>query len=342
MTRPDQPSPSTAPGATAREPDPIVPVASDAPVVIEARGVSKKYELQRHRGILLKDAAKLAFGGAGEKEVFWALRDVSFEVRRGEVVGIVGSNGAGKSTLLSLVAKTAMPTRGTIRVDGRVSALLELGAGFHPDFTGRENVYINGSVMGLSRKQIDERIDEIIEFSELGRFIDEPVRNYSSGMLARLGFSVAAEVDPDILIVDEALSVGDQGFQEKSFNRIIDFQRRGCTIIFVTHSLSLVERICHRAILLSHGQVIAEGPAREICREYTERAAAHQLEPMISPYEKEPVPVWKRLLALATLLALVGFVAVTGAKFVLSREMPDQRPPVIDKFGRGAALSGSR
>jgi len=306
-------------------------------VVVDARGVGKKYELQRHRTILLRDAAKLAFGlGGAEKEIFWALRDVSFQVRKGETVGIVGANGAGKSTLLSLMAKTASPTLGSIEVTGRVSALLELGAGFHPDFTGRENIYVNGSVMGLSRKELDAKMEGIIAFSELGQFIDEPVRNYSSGMLARLGFSVATEVDPEILIVDEVLSVGDQSFQEKSFQRIVDFQRRGCTIVFVSHSLSQVEKICQRAILLSHGQLIADGPAAQVAADYSERVTKKQLEAKVSPYEKEPVPSWKRAAAFLALAALAGTIAFMGVKYVLGAELPEQRPPVQRIFKPGA------
>ena len=306
--------------------------ASEAPVVIEAEAVGKKYELQRHRTLLVKDAAMLALGmGGGEREVFWALREVTFQVRQGETVGIVGANGAGKSTLLSLIARTAWPTTGECKVRGRVSALLELGAGFHPDLTGRENIYINGSVMGLSRKQLEERMERIIEFSELGPFIDEPVRNYSSGMLARLGFSVAIEVDPEILIVDEALAVGDQAFQEKALARFSEFHKRGCTIVFVSHSLQTVEKICDRAILLSHGQIVADGPAKQVAREYSERLAQKQLEPTISPYEKEHVPVWKRLAALVALVGLVG-AAILGVKYVLLSEMPKQRPPVQRSF----------
>ncbi len=303
--------------------------ASGAPLVVDARNVGKKYELQRHRTILLKDAAKLALGlGGPTKEVFWALRGVNFQIRRGETVGIVGANGAGKSTLLSLMAKTASPTVGSMEVHGRVAALLELGAGFHPDFTGRENIYVNGSVMGLSRRELDAKMDRIIEFSELGQFIDEPVRNYSSGMLARLGFSVATEVDPEVLIIDEVLAVGDQAFQEKSFQRIVDFQKRGCTIIFVSHTMDQVQKICDRAILLSHGQVIADGPADDVAVEYTERIAKKQLEARVSPYEKEPVAAWKRVAAFLALAGITGTVGWMGVKYVLGTDQPPQRPPV--------------
>jgi len=314
--------------------------AEGAPA-IRARAVSKKYELHRYRSILLKDAFKLAFGGAAEKDIFWALRNLSFTIQRGETVGIVGSNGAGKSTLLSLIAQTAMPTTGSVEVSGRVSALLELGAGFHPDFTGRENIYINGSVMGLTRKQIDQRIDEIIAFSELDRFIDAPVRNYSSGMRARLGFSVATAVDPDILIVDEVLAVGDQDFQEKSLNRILEFQRRGCTIVFVSHSLEQVLKLCKRAILISHGQVIADGPSDKVLAEYKDRLAKHQLDSVPSPYDKERVPVWKRALAFLALAGLVGSVALAGFKYVLSRELPEQRPVLMQAVENASKSSAT-
>lgn len=302
-------------------------IQCDPPVVIEARGVGKKYELQRHRTILLRDAAKLALGiQKPEKEVFWALRDVSFTVRKGETFAIVGANGAGKSTLLSLIAKTATPTTGSICVNGRVSALLELGAGFHPDFTGRENIYINGSIMGLTRKQIDDRMEEIIDFSELGQFIDEPTRNYSSGMLARLGFSVATAVDPDILIVDEVLAVGDQSFQEKSLQKIEEFQRRGCTIVFVSHSLETVKQTCKRALLLAHGQLLMVGEAKQVTNDYMQRVEQHQLEATLSPYEKERIPFWKRLAALLALVMLCGGLAAAGVKFVFSKEMPASLP----------------
>ena len=293
------------------------------PVVIEAHGLGKRYEMHRHRSMLLHDAAKMAFSRF-EKEYFWALRHIDFEIRKGESVALVGPNGAGKSTLLSLIARTVSPTEGTLRVEGRISALLELGAGFHPYFTGRENIFINGIVMGLSRAEIEARMDGIIAFSELEKFIDEPIQNYSSGMLARLGFSVAASVDPEILIIDEALSVGDAAFQEKSFQRILEFKRQGCTILFVTHSVGTVEKFCDRALLLSHGQLLEAGPAGEVCESYEARVREGRFEAPGTPYETVLLPLWKRVAAILTLLAMMGVVAGAGVHFVLknTKDMP--------------------
>gem|GEM_PF-1421460 len=286
------------------------------PVVIAARNVGKRYEMHRHRSMLLSDMAKMAFSKYS-KDYFWALRHIEFDIRKGESVALVGPNGAGKSTLLSIIAQTVYPDEGNIEVHGRVSALLELGAGFHPHFTGRENIIINGIVMGLSRQEIEARMDDIISFSELGKFIDEPIQNYSSGMLARLGFSVAASVDPEILIVDEALSVGDAAFQEKSFQRIMDFKKSGCTILFVTHALGLVERFCDKAILLSHGQMLEAGESTAICRHYDERVRENRLEAPLSPYETEFLALWKRFAAMAVIFAMCGVVMAAGIHFVL-------------------------
>ncbi|MDR0966942.1 MAG: ABC transporter ATP-binding protein [Myxococcales bacterium] len=285
--------------------------------MIRANGVGKRYEMHRHRSMLLHDAAKMAFSKY-EKNYFWALRNIDFEIRKGESVALIGPNGAGKSTLLSLIAKTVFPTEGSLTVEGRVSALLELGAGFHPHFTGRENILINGIVMGLTKAEIEARMDEIIAFSELEKFIDEPIQNYSSGMLARLGFSVAASVDPEILIVDEALSVGDAAFQEKSFQRILDFKRQGCTILFVTHALGNVSRFCDRALLLSHGQILEAGPAQDICDNYEARVREGRLDAPRLPYETQVLPLWKRVAAILTILSMMGVVIGAGIYFVLS------------------------
>ncbi len=201
--------------------------------VISVENVSKKFILAHDRPRNLADAARGVFQRK-QREDFWALKDVSFEVEQGEALGIIGHNGAGKSTMLKLLTRIMDPTKGRIRTRGRVSALIEVGAGFHPEMTGRENIYLNGSILGMTRAEIDRKFDEIVAFAELEKFIDTPVKRYSSGMYARLGFAVAAHVDPEILIVDEVLSVGDMGFQDKCGARMADLRRAGKTIVFVS------------------------------------------------------------------------------------------------------------
>ena len=210
-----------------------------------------------------------------------ALRDVDLHIRPGEAFGIVGRNGSGKSTLLKLIAGIFAPTSGTLAVGGRVGSLIEIGAGFHPEFTGRENVYLNAAIYGLKRTYVDEHIDEILQFAELESFADVPVRTYSSGMYMRLGFSVAMHINPDVLLLDEVLAVGDEAFQEKCFGRIADLKRAGGTIVFVSHDPAAVERVCDRAIMLEDGRVLEEGPAADVILAYhrrlvsgAERAAA--------------------------------------------------------------------
>lgn len=205
--------------------------------------------------------------------LFWALQDVTFSVGRGETLGIVGRNGAGKSTILKLLCGISKPTRGRVKTQGKVAALIEVGAGFHPDLTGRENVYLNGTILGLKRQQIRERFDQIVEFSEIGPFIDTPVKRYSSGMYVRLGFAIAVNVDPDVLLIDEVLSVGDLAFQQKCLQRIHEFKQMGKTMIFISHNLSAVQRICDRAILLEGGQVTAEGSVDTIIKRYRDQVA---------------------------------------------------------------------
>ena len=199
---------------------------------------------------------------------FWALRDVSFQVRKGETVGIIGRNGSGKSTLLQVICGTLTPTTGLVETGGRVAALLELGAGFNLDFTGRENVYLNGSVLGLTREEIDLRFDAIAAFADIGEFIEQPVKTYSSGMVVRLGFAVAIHVDPEILIVDEALAVGDEVFQRKCFSRIEAIKSSGATILFVSHSATTVVELCDWCILLDGGDLITAGPAKTVVGKY--------------------------------------------------------------------------
>jgi ABC-type polysaccharide/polyol phosphate transport system ATPase subunit len=198
----------------------------------------------------------------------WALRDVSLEVQPGEALGLVGRNGSGKTTLLKLVSRIFKPTSGRIAVGGRVGSLLELGAGFHLDFTGRENVYLNGSIHGLSKARIRELMDEIVAFAELEQFIDLPVRTYSSGMYMRLGFSIAAHIEADVLLLDEVFAVGDEEYQRKCFGKIHEFKSRGGTIVFVSHDAQAVERLCDRAVLLKHGSVVFEGDTRDAISAY--------------------------------------------------------------------------
>jgi ABC-type polysaccharide/polyol phosphate transport system ATPase subunit len=202
------------------------------------------------------------------KREFWALKDVSFEVRRGEAFGIIGHNGAGKSTLLKLLSRIMKPTSGTFEVHGRLSALIEVTAGFHPDLTGRENIYLNGAILGMTRREIESKFDEIVEFSGLAEFIDTPVKRYSSGMGARLGFSVASHVNPEVLIVDEVLSVGDNLFQQACMERMRSVIKGGATVVFVSHNLKSLSEICQRAMLLEHGKVVTIGSTDSALRQY--------------------------------------------------------------------------
>lgn len=249
-------------------------------IAIRFENVSKQYRLGAGKTSLRERLANAASGlvrgyhSDGNGQILWALRDVSFEVQAGEALGIVGPNGAGKTTILKLLSKVSYPDSGLIETKGRLTALIELGAGFHPDLTGRENVYLNAAILGLSEREIRKRFDRIVEFSELERFIDTPVKRYSSGMNARLGFSVAAHVDPEILLVDEVLSVGDPSFQARCFKRIREMRESGVTMIVVSQQRTTIERNCTRAILLDHGQVIDEGDPAEISARYF--TAAHQ------------------------------------------------------------------
>jgi lipopolysaccharide transport system ATP-binding protein len=201
-------------------------------------------------------------------DVIWALNGVSFEVKQGEVVGIIGRNGAGKSTLLKILSKITHPTTGLAKIYGRVSSLLEVGTGFHPELTGRENVYLNGTILGMRKKEIDKKYDEIVEFSGVEKFIDTPVKRYSSGMKVRLAFSVAAHLEPEILVVDEVLAVGDAEFQKKCLHKMEDVGQTGRTVIFVSHNMSAITRLCQRAILLDKGRVVDEGPAHRVVNAY--------------------------------------------------------------------------
>ncbi len=201
---------------------------------------------------------------------FWALREVNLDIYQGETLGLIGHNGAGKSTLLKLIARVLRPTTGRVIVRGNVAPLLEFGAGFHPELTGRENVFLNGALLGFTRRQMEEKFDRIVEFAELGEFIESPMRTYSSGMWARLGFAVATDITPDILIIDEVLSVGDEAFQRKSAARMQEFRDQGATILMVSHSLDLIERMCQRAAWLHHGRLMEVGEPAAVIRTYRE------------------------------------------------------------------------
>ena len=205
---------------------------------------------------------------ANIEEEFWALKDVSFEIKQGDVVGIIGRNGAGKSTLLKILSQITEPTKGEVLVDGRVGSLLEVGTGFHPELTGRENIYLNGAILGMSRWEIRKKMDGIVSFAELEQFLDTPVKHYSSGMYVRLGFAVAAHLEPDILIVDEVLAVGDMQFQQKCLGRMSDVARNGRTVLFVSHNLGSVSVLCSRAILLNKGRIIKDGTTEATLGEY--------------------------------------------------------------------------
>jgi homopolymeric O-antigen transport system ATP-binding protein len=246
-------------------------------IVLEARGLHKKFrkgELYTSLRDLVPALARRAVKGGLGKSEFWALRDINFQVARGEAFGIIGHNGAGKSTLLKHLCGILVPTSGQLIVKGRLSALIEVGAGFHPDLTGRDNIYLNGTILGMTRAEIRSKFDAIVEFSELADFLDTPVKRYSSGMYARLGFAVAAHVEPDVLIVDEVLSVGDFVFQKKSIEKMRQVMNSGTTVVFVSHNLRAVADLCQRGMLLDHGTVSAIGSATEVIKTYMERGTA--------------------------------------------------------------------
>lgn len=245
---------------------------------IEVHNVSKKYILHREKPTLLKDLFLRPFKRHGTTEEFWALKNINFEIKKGETVGIIGENGAGKSTMLKILTGVTRPTSGTVKVNGRVGALLELGAGFHPDLTGRENVYLNGSILGLSKKDIDRKFDGIVDFSGIEEFIDTPVRTYSSGMFVRLGFSVAVHMEPEILIIDEVLAVGDAAFRKRCLEQIDIFIKGGKTVIIVTHSIQEIQRIVRRVLLFQHGVIQADGPLDKVAAHYISPLSAKQLK----------------------------------------------------------------
>jgi len=235
---------------------------------VRVNDVSKKFRLYHERNQSLKSA--ILRGKASRHEDFWALRDVTFEVKQGQTHGLIGSNGSGKSTLLKCLAKIYWPTSGDIEYRGRMASLLEVGSGFHLELSGRENIYLNGSILGMSKKEIDRKFDEIVDFSGVERFLDQPVKNYSSGMYVRLGFSIAINVDPDILVVDEVLSVGDEEFQRKCFQKFRELKAEGKTVIIVTHAMPVVRELCDTATWLRSGSLAQVGPSGTVVDAYLE------------------------------------------------------------------------
>jgi ABC-type polysaccharide/polyol phosphate transport system ATPase subunit len=245
---------------------------------IEFEHVSKQFTLHREKRNSFQERMVSLLRPRGETEKFWALRDVSFTLPAGETLGLVGHNGSGKSTTLKLITRILEPTSGSLRVRGRISALLELGSGFHPDLTGRDNIYLNGSLLGFGRADMQRRIDDIIDFAELGPFIDTPVKHFSSGMYMRLGFAIATAVDPDIIITDEVLAVGDEAFQRKCMDRMYKFRQEGRTILFVSHSLESVRNLCTSAIWLDHGELKAAGDPVSTIDAYLRQTNAQEFE----------------------------------------------------------------
>lgn len=263
--------------------------------IIEIRGIAKRYRLGQIGFTSLRDEIGRKFRGepASDADDFWALRDVSFDVQPGEVVGLIGRNGAGKSTLLKILSEITEPTAGEIQLRGHVASLLEVGTGFHPELSGRENIFLNGATLGMKRAEIRRKFDEIVAFAEVEQFLDTPVKRYSSGMYVRLAFAVAAHLEPEILLIDEVLAVGDHAFQQKCLGKMEDVARKdGRTVIFVSHNMSAIGRLCSRAVQLDAGRVAANGPASEVVRHYLaaassvrglwERPAELPLHPLVS------------------------------------------------------------
>ncbi|MBI2168501.1 MAG: ABC transporter ATP-binding protein [Actinobacteria bacterium] len=278
---------------------------------IQISGVSKRFRLYHEKYQSLKE--RVIHAGRVPYEDFWALRDVSFEIEQGETFGLVGHNGSGKSTLLKCIAGILRPTSGEIRTRGRLAAMLELGSGFHPDLTGRENVYMNASILGFPEREIDAKFDDIVAFAEVEEFIDQQVKHYSSGMYLRLGFAVAVHLDPDILLIDEVLAVGDEAFQRKCLDRVHQFQREGRTIVMVTHSADTVRQVCDRAAVLDHGELITVAEPGETIRVLRERLFPGEALPESADGE------------------LPGFAAAEGVEGVEGDETPPPLDPSRDQ-----------
>lgn len=315
-----------------------------SPVVIKAEGIGKKYIL-RHAGTSSSPGARVLRRFGDRKEDFWALKNIGFEIRKGEKVGIIGKNGAGKSTLLKLLSRITEPTEGRIELLGKVSAMLEVGTGFNPELTGRENVYLNGAILGMTKAETDTKFDRIVEFSEIGRFIDTPVKRYSSGMFVRLAFAVASHLDPDILIVDEVLAVGDQKFRQKCLDRMNEIAAADNTILCVSHQMNVIRDLCDRVIVLHEGAIAYDGDVEGGIALYNERALAARAESI--DFTDLPRPsfvrneaVLTRYEALNTAQRLAG--ADTALTFRLdwkaTRDAPQVKLRVLVLFADGSAV----
>ena len=332
VTSTSNPAPGLTPGSGAA-------ASSAATSAVVAKDLSKSYRSYDKPIHRLYDLLHL--GGPRHRE-FWALRNVYLDIARGSTVGIIGENGAGKSTLLKLLTGITRPTSGTVEVQGRVASLLELGAGFHPEFSGRDNIRLTCSVLGMSDAEIEERFPRIVEFSELGDFIDRPVKTYSSGMYVRLGFSVAASVDPDILLIDEALSVGDEHFRGKCINRLNDVRDAGKTIIFVSHDMGAVKSMCQWVVLLDKGEVLEQGTAEKVADEYLKRAKARGNERMSALNRgSSEYPRWGSGEIEVTAIELVGaegraaHAFTTGEPFLVRLSWKAHRDAAEPVFGLG-------
>lgn len=303
---------------------------------IEIRELSKVYRLGQYGISSLREEAerfvrKLRGKGSAEPSGdFWALRDINFEVEEGDVVGVIGRNGAGKSTLLKLISRITAPSRGEIRLRGRVAALLEVGTGFHPELTGRENIYLNGTILGMKKAEIDRKLDEIVEFSGVSRHIDTPVKRYSSGMNVRLGFAVAAHLEPDILIVDEVLAVGDLEFQKKCMNKMQDISGFGRTVLFVSHNMTSIRTVCRNAVLLAGGQIERQGAVDEVVEAYVQGSRSDVRQPGVF----QPVAVEEGR-GLRVTGASIESKTATYAPFQVSLEMENTGTELLEF---GAAL----
>jgi ABC-type polysaccharide/polyol phosphate transport system ATPase subunit len=304
--------------------------------------VTKQFTLHRQRSRSFQELflSALRFRRNHPKEQYLALHDISFDVQAGEMVGIIGPNGAGKSTILKLVSRIIEPTSGDIAINGRVGALLELGSGFHPDLTGRENIYLNGSIIGFTRKKMDQILENIIDFSEMSHFVDVPVKHYSSGMFMRLGFSIAIHVEPDILLVDEVLAVGDQSFQIRCLDKIHDMKRQGVAIVLVTHDLESVRRMCDRVIWLQRGQIEAEGPVEHVLEQYMDQVLDQDEQALLAPQplglrstarptgSRSVEPTGRRSTPIPKSQA--GTESLGGADGCRAESADDSKPAVID------------